>query len=56
MSGIARAGVPDDSLLRTFRGGTHPERWGRYGDCFSMTVDQPVSLADFVFAFYTSPI
>ena len=42
-------------MLRTFRGAVHPERWGRRGDCFSVTVDRTVSLADFVLAFYTSP-
>ena len=40
----------------TYRGGSHPERWGRYGDCFAVSVDREVSLADFVFAFYTSPV
>jgi hypothetical protein len=46
--------VPEDSLLKTYRGGIHPERWGRYDDCFSVAVEGTVSLADFVFAFYTS--
>jgi hypothetical protein len=48
--------VPEDSLLKTYRGGVHPERWGRYGDCFCVSVAGVVSLADFVFAFYTSPV
>jgi hypothetical protein len=48
--------VADDALLKTYRGGLRPERWGKYGDCFSVTVDRVVSLADFVFAFYTSPV
>jgi hypothetical protein len=26
------------------------------GDCFAVAVGQPVSLSDFVFAFYTSPV
>jgi hypothetical protein len=56
MFSIAREAVPQDALLRTFRGGAHPERWGGYGDCFSVTVDRAVNLADFVFAFYTSPL
>jgi hypothetical protein len=34
----------------------HPERWGNYGDCFSVSVERAASLADFVFAFYTSPL
>jgi hypothetical protein len=47
--------VPEDSLLKTFRGGAHPDRWGRYADCFSVEVDRTVTLPEFVFAFYTSP-
>ncbi|HME41196.1 MAG TPA: hypothetical protein VKG63_19730 [Steroidobacteraceae bacterium] len=56
MFSIARETVPEDALLKTHRGGAHPERWGRYGDCFSVTVDGTARLADFVFAFYTSPV
>ena len=54
--GVTREPVADDALLKTYRGGLRPERWGKYGDCFSITVDRAVSLADFVFAFYTSPV
>jgi hypothetical protein len=53
---ITRESVPEDALLRTFRGGAHPERWGRYADCFAVSVDRDVTLAQFVFAFYTSPL
>ena len=56
MFSIARETLPEDALLKTYRGGVHPERWGRYGDCFSVTVDREANLADFVFAFYTSPL
>ena len=56
MFSITRQAVPDDALLKTYRGGTHPERWGTYGDCFAVTVDRAVNLADFVFAFYTTPV
>src|SRR5258708_28245506 len=56
MFSITHEAVPDDALLRTFHGGTHPERWGRYDDCFAVGVDRNVSLAEFVFAFYTSPL
>src|SRR5258708_23277642 len=56
MFSITHEAVPDDALLRTFHGGTHPERWGRYADCFAVGVDRNVSLAEFVFAFYTSPL
>jgi hypothetical protein len=56
MFSIAREAVPEDSLLKTHRGAVHPERWGNYGDCFSVSVERGASLADFVFAFYTSPL
>jgi hypothetical protein len=56
MPAIIRESVPEDALLRTFRGGAHPERWGRYADCFAVSVDRNVTLAQFVFAFYTSPL
>jgi len=51
-----RETVPSDSLLKTYRGGRHPERWGTYADCFAVTIDRQVDLTDFVFAFYTSPV
>jgi hypothetical protein len=56
MFSIAQDRLADDALLKTYRGGVRPERWGRYGDCFSVTVDRAVNLAEFVFAFYTSPV
>lgn len=56
MFSIARQAVPDDALLKTYQGGTRPELWGAYGDCFEVSVDRAVSLADYVFAFYTSPV
>jgi hypothetical protein len=56
MSPVIQQTVPDDALLKTYHGGRHPERWGHYGDCFSVQVDGPVTLSQFVFAFYTSPV
>jgi hypothetical protein len=56
MPTIAQCPVAEDSLLRTYRGGKHPERWGHYGDCFSVSVDPAVTLGEFVLAFYTSPV
>jgi hypothetical protein len=56
MFSIVQQDLPQESLLRTYRGGLHPERWGKYGDCFAITVDRQVTLAEFVFAFYTSRI
>jgi hypothetical protein len=53
---ITQQPVPEDSLLNTYRGGSCPERWVGQGDCFSVAVAQPVSLSDFVHAFYSSPV
>jgi hypothetical protein len=56
MFSIAQEAVPAEALLKTYRGGAHPERWGRYSDCFTIIVDRDVNLSDFVFAFYTSAV
>ena len=56
MNVIVQSAVPENALLRTFRGGARPAAWGSYGDCFSLIVDEPVSLEKFVFAFYTSRV
>jgi hypothetical protein len=56
MFSIAREPLAEDSLLKTYRGTIHPERWGKYGDCFSVSVERAVSLGEFVAAFYTSPL
>jgi hypothetical protein len=53
---VMRETVPDDALLKTYRGGVKPERWGSYADCFAVTIDREVDLTEFVFAFYTSPV
>jgi hypothetical protein len=56
MLSIRRESVPEEALLRTYRGGRHPERWGNYQDCFSIEVGRREDLANFVYAFYTSPL
>lgn len=56
MSDIFRENVARDSLLATYRGGVRPERWGLYQDCFSVPVDRVVSLSEFVYEFYSSPV
>jgi gamma-glutamylcyclotransferase (GGCT)/AIG2-like uncharacterized protein YtfP len=54
--GVVQGSVPEDALLKTYRGGRHPELWGNYGDCFSIPIAQVVSLSEFVYRFYTSPV
>jgi hypothetical protein len=53
---VTQSVVPEDALLRTYRGGARPECWRESGDCFAISVDGVVSLAEFVFAFYTSSV
>src|ERR1700723_1218779 len=56
MFSVTQDSVPENALLRTYYGGARPERWRESGDCFAISVDRVVSLAEFVFAFYTSPV
>lgn len=56
MPAVVQQTLTDDALLKSWRGGPHPERWGNYGDCFCVPIDRPVSLAEFVGAFYTTPL
>jgi hypothetical protein len=56
MHSLAQCPAPEDALLKTYRGGHYPELWGKYSDCFSASIDRTVGRADFVFAFYTSPV
>jgi hypothetical protein len=56
MFSVTQDAVPENALLRTYCGGARPERWRQSGDCFAISVDRVVSLAEFVFAFYTSPV
>jgi len=56
VSAIVRDAVARDSLLATYRGGVRPERWTVYQDCYSVPVDRVVSLSEFIFEFYSSPV
>lgn len=53
---VEREALPDGSLLKTYHGPVHAERWGTYADCFAVTAQGNVDLAAFVYAFYTSPL
>lgn len=55
MGTIAQTSVPASALLKTWRGGRHPDAWEHYSDCFSVVVARPVTLEAYVFAFYTTP-
>jgi len=54
MTHVVPAEVPSDSLLVTYVGGSHPERWRHYTDCFSVTVHRSMTLSQFVQSFYMS--
>jgi hypothetical protein len=54
MAHVSPGEVPADSLLITFAEGSHPERWRHYVDCYAICVKRPVTLQEFVRAFYTS--
>ncbi|MGA2189189.1 MAG: hypothetical protein ABSH33_11680 [Steroidobacteraceae bacterium] len=56
MFSIRQELVPQDALLTTYAGGACAGEWRGHADCFSVTVDREVRLADFVFSFYTSPM
>ncbi len=56
MPAVIQESLPDNALLKTFRGGARPEEWGHYGDCFSLMIPRKANLEEFVFAFYTSPV
>ena len=56
MFGVHQAPVPATSLLKTYREGQNPAAWEQFSDCFTTTIDRPVALAEFVYAFYTSPV
>ncbi|MFP5392366.1 MAG: hypothetical protein ACLGI6_12620 [Gammaproteobacteria bacterium] len=50
MPTIIRRALPQHAFLNTYRDA------GAYTDCFSMDLPWEASLADYVFAFYTSPV
>jgi hypothetical protein len=54
MFSVVQNAVPEDALLNTYWGGLRPECWGKHGDCFAVTVPRITTLAEYVFAFYTS--
>ncbi len=56
MSSVLQEPLPEEALLRTYRGGARPDRWGHHGDCFAVAIDRKVNIAEFVTAFYTSPV
>ena len=50
MFGVRSAPLPSDALLASY------SRSGAYTDCYSVSLDRPASLCEFMEAFYTSRI
>ncbi len=48
--------IPDGALLNKYRDSSDPKFAGSYVDCYSTFIHQPVTLADYVLAFYCTPI
>ncbi|MGI9328780.1 MAG: hypothetical protein ACR2PZ_26430 [Pseudomonadales bacterium] len=56
MFGIETTPVPDTALLGKYQKKSVPENLQAYADCYSVEVGGVVTLSDFVFAFYTTPV
>lgn len=54
VSSVVQTAVPDFSLLRTFRAPIQPEAWDQYQDCFTAEIDRQLTLAEYIYAFYTT--
>ena len=54
MPAIEACTLPDEALLVRYRNSPLPELAGAYTDCYAVTVPNTVTLADFVYAFYTT--
>lgn len=47
--------IPDGSLLAAYAEASSADAVPNYCDCYSTRIEQDVSLAEFLYAFYTSP-
>ena len=56
MTTIRTSALPDNSLLARYDPHVTPAAAGGYVDSFACEVAKDVSLADFVYAFYTTPV
>lgn len=48
--------LPEAALLRRYAEPPPGDRPGAYTDCFAIDIDAPVTIGEFVFAFYTAPV
>ena len=48
--------LPEKALLVKYRDASRPGAARTYTDCYAASVEATVDLADFVFAFYTTPV
>ena len=56
MFSIEACSIPDAALLAKYQNRSLPENAQAYADCYSVEVRGAVTLSDFVFAFYTTPV
>lgn len=54
MQPVTQTPVPDFSLLRTHRARLHADAWRDFMDCFACELARPVTLPEFIGAFYDS--
>lgn len=55
MFSIKACSLPDNALLNKYRSTSSSETIPAYTDCYCAEITRPVTLAEFVFAFYTTP-
>ncbi len=48
--------IPNDALLSSYYSAPDSDRTQAYTDCYTCGIEQAVTLADFAFAFYCTPI
>lgn len=56
MSSIQAYPIPDDALLGQYGRPSSSDEAETYTDCYGVEFDRSVALADFVLAFYTTPL
>ncbi len=56
MSAVKAAPIPEVALLHKYSIESASDGANAYADCYSVEISRSVSLAEFVFAFYTTPV
>ncbi len=56
MFSIEQTPVPRWALLKTYRAPNNAAAWDAYQDCFRAPIGRPVTLTEWLAAFYTAPV